>query len=187
MRRLIPLLAFFSKDTFCHFVSPYESQAHSVMARHKSFRQAEDGSPGLDISSLIDVCFLLLIYFLVATTIQKSERDLPLKLPTPPEVELNRPEVEPLLIKVDARGAILVGPEMHAQLLDMDETTRELPLMSGWLRTFADATRAHGKEPAVILSLDRDVRQQRAMDVLNALAGEKIGMVTLASDGEIME
>jgi len=180
-------LAFFSKDKVWHFVSPYESQAHAIMARHKSLRHTEDGSPGLDISSLIDVCFLLLIYFLVATTIQKSEQDLPLKLPTLIEGELHRPELEPLLIKVDARGVILVGTEPHAQVMDQDETLRELPLLSGWLRTFAEASRAHGKEPAVIISLDREVRQQRAMDVLNALAGEKIGIVTLASDGQIVD
>lgn len=154
------------------------------MARHKSFPKEEDGSPGLDISSLIDVCFLLLIYFLVATTIQKSEQDLPLTLPTPPEVELNRPDLEPLLIKVDARGVIYAGPDLHAQVMDADETSRELPLLRGWLRTYAESTRAYGKEPAVIISLDQDVRQQRAMDVLNVLAGEKIRMVTLAGDGE---
>lgn len=157
------------------------------MARHKSLRHAEDGSPGLDISSLIDVCFLLLIYFLVATTIQKSEQDLPLKLPTLTESDQPRTELEPLLIKVDARGVILVGAEPHAQVMDQEETSRELPLLSGWLRMFAEASRAYGKEPAVIISLDREVRQQRAMDVLNALAGEKIGIVTLASDGQTVD
>jgi biopolymer transport protein ExbD len=157
------------------------------MARHKSFRKEEDGSPGLDISSLIDVCFLLLIYFLVATTIQKAEQDMPLKLPTPPVVELNRPDFEPLLIKVDARGVIFVGADPHAQMMDEDGSAREVPLLSQWLRTYAESTRAYGKEPAVIISLDHDVRQQRAMDVLNALAGAKIGMVTLAGDGETIQ
>jgi hypothetical protein len=33
------------------------------MARHKKIQAPEEDEPGLDISSLIDVCFLLLIYF----------------------------------------------------------------------------------------------------------------------------
>jgi biopolymer transport protein ExbD len=41
------------------------------MARHKKYQADEEANPALDISSLIDVCFLLLIYFLVATTILK--------------------------------------------------------------------------------------------------------------------
>lgn len=157
------------------------------MARHRSFRKEEDGSPGLDISSLIDVCFLLLIYFLVATTIQKSERDLPLKVPSDREVELNRPDLEPLLIKVDARGVIYAGEASHARMLDEDESAREVPLLSEWLQTYAESTRAYGKEPAVIISLDREVRQQRAMDVLNALAGAQISMVTLSNQGDMMD
>ena len=39
------------------------------MARHKKLEMVEDEDPKLDISSLIDVCFLLLIYFLVATSL----------------------------------------------------------------------------------------------------------------------
>jgi biopolymer transport protein ExbD len=141
----------------------------------------------LDISSLIDVCFLLLIYFLVATTIQKSEQDMPLRLPTPQEVELNRPELDPLLVTVNAQGVIFAGPQSHAQMLDEDASSRDLPLLSGLVRTFAQSARTYGKEPAVMISLDSNVLQQRAMDVLNVMAGEKIGMVTLLSDGESEE
>lgn len=39
------------------------------MARHKKLEPIEDEDPKLDISSLIDVCFLLLIYFIVATSL----------------------------------------------------------------------------------------------------------------------
>jgi biopolymer transport protein ExbD len=39
------------------------------MARHRKYEAAEEADPALDISSLIDVCFLLLIYFLVTSTI----------------------------------------------------------------------------------------------------------------------
>jgi biopolymer transport protein ExbD len=50
----------------------------------------------LDISSLIDVCFLLLIYFLVTSTIKPRETDLGMALPAAnPSNE--QPDIEPLL------------------------------------------------------------------------------------------
>ena len=51
------------------------------MARHKKIQAPEEDEPGLDISSLIDVCFLLLIYFLVTTQIIKKEQELSTALP----------------------------------------------------------------------------------------------------------
>ncbi len=46
------------------------------MARHKKYDPVEDIGAELDISSLIDVTFLLLIYFLVTSAIQVRETDL---------------------------------------------------------------------------------------------------------------
>ena len=46
------------------------------MARHKKSIVQDEGNPELDISSLIDVCFLLLIYFIVTSTITPREQDL---------------------------------------------------------------------------------------------------------------
>ena len=51
------------------------------MARHKKFQVEQEPEPELDISSLIDVCFLLLIYFLVTSTITPRETDLGMSLP----------------------------------------------------------------------------------------------------------
>lgn len=50
------------------------------MARHKKLETVEDEDPKLDISSLIDVCFLLLIYFIVATSlIQERKLDMSMR------------------------------------------------------------------------------------------------------------
>ena len=44
------------------------------MARHKKIETEEQGDPEMNISSLIDCCFLLLIYFLVATTLVSEKK-----------------------------------------------------------------------------------------------------------------
>ncbi|QQL43946.1 biopolymer transporter ExbD [Sulfuriroseicoccus oceanibius] len=51
------------------------------MRERKSPKLATAQEPGLDISSLIDVSFLLLIYFLVTTTLKPKEVDLGFRLP----------------------------------------------------------------------------------------------------------
>lgn len=146
------------------------------MKRKKSTDPSD--TPALDISSLIDVCFLLLIYFLVATTIQKSENDLRLQIPADQGSDPLMPEMAPLLIRVDAQGTILVGSEVQAQVMDVASDSRELPLLTSWLKTYADVSRAANQEPAVQIWVDREARQQRVIDVLNVLAGEKIQLAT---------
>lgn len=79
------------------------------MARHKKSTLPEEPMPELDISSLIDVCFLLLIYFIVTSTITPREQDLGMALPanSPPSSE--QPKIDPMFIKVNASGAIFTG------------------------------------------------------------------------------
>ena len=51
------------------------------MARRKNSKPFRDEEPSMNISPLIDVAFLLLIYFLVTTTLEPQEADLSLLLP----------------------------------------------------------------------------------------------------------
>lgn len=148
------------------------------MSRHKKYEAAASTFQGFDISSLIDVCFLLLIYFIVTSTITPREADLGMTVPQPREtvttVEIN----DPLLIQVRASGAIFVGEDDSLMPLDSDMTVRDLPLLSGHLSMFTSAARAGGNEPLVHLAVDTDTQQQRVMDVLNALAKFEIKAVT---------
>lgn len=66
------------------------------MARHKKLEPIEDEDPKLDISSLIDVCFLLLIYFIVATSlIQERKLDMSMPGSAPSDTAA---QIEPALI-----------------------------------------------------------------------------------------
>ena len=66
----------------------------------------EDDEPGLEIAPLIDVSFLLLIYFLVTSTLEKREADLGLTLPTEnPDSSAVQVEIDQMMIVVDPDGA----------------------------------------------------------------------------------
>lgn len=148
------------------------------MARHRKYQAEEQSDPGLDISSLIDVCFLLLIYFLVATTIQKKEVDVPLALPSSAPSDANMPDIDPLFIKVDANGSIFVGAGGSQELLDTDAGNRSLPLLTRRLSDYAVGANSGGKKPLVQMWVDGGANQQRVIDVLNALVGVGISSVT---------
>ena len=64
------------------------------MSRHRR-RPVEEAEPVLDMSSLIDVSFLLLIYFLVTSTLDPKEADLGMKLPTTETSAANPVEIDP--------------------------------------------------------------------------------------------
>jgi biopolymer transport protein ExbD len=147
------------------------------MARHKKFRIEEEPEPELDISSLIDVCFLLLIYFLVTSTITPRETDLGMSLPAAnPSNE--QPKIEPMFIRVDVAGVIYSGVGAGQQQLDSDASAREVPLLDSQLDLYSAAARSAGSNPLVQVYVDPGTTQQRVIDVLNALAGAKISSVT---------
>ncbi len=147
------------------------------MARRYRQEGFENDEPELNISSLIDVCFLLLIYFLVTTTLQKRETDLDLLLAG------DRPTVDqlpivPMFIRIDAAGAVSTGTGTSEMLLDTDTDMRDLPLLGQQLDTYATASRAVDSQPLVQIHADDATNQQRVIDVLNALAGEGIANIT---------
>jgi biopolymer transport protein ExbD len=147
------------------------------MARHKKFQVSMDATPELDISSLIDVCFLLLIYFLVTSTISPRETDLGMSLPAAnPSNE--QPKIEPMFIRVDAAGVIYTGVGAGQQQLDQDASSRDVPLLDSQLDLYSAAARSAGSTPLVQVFVDPGTTQQRVIDVLNSLAGAGISSVT---------
>jgi biopolymer transport protein ExbD len=147
------------------------------MARHRKYETAEEPDPALDISSLIDVCFLLLIYFLVTSTITPRESDLGMALPAAnPDTE--QPVIDPMFIRIEPSGAIYTGIGVGQQPMDSDASVRELPLLSGQLELYSSAAKAADSKPLVQIYADSNATQQRVIDVLNALAGVNITSVT---------
>lgn len=147
------------------------------MSRRKQGLVPEEDEPELDISSLIDVCFLLLIYFLVTTTIQPRESDLPLTLPSAAPSE-TPPDIEPMLIAVSDTGAIVVNKtEILDQSADVNNK-RRLPQLEERLKIYQDLATASGSEALVQISVSGEAPQQSVIDVLNSLAGLGINKAT---------
>ena len=144
------------------------------MSRRRRYAPKEE-EPGLDMSSLIDVSFLLLIYFLVTSTLDPKEADLGMKLPTTESSASNPVEIDQMTIEVNSEGHIIVDQEV----LDTDPDDRKVPLLSAKIGEYAQAAQLTNSQPIVVVSADDAATGQRFVDVLNALAAAGIENVTI--------
>lgn len=82
--------------------------------------------PKLEIASLIDVVFLLLIYFMVTSALIKKEADLSFMLPA--QVQNDEPTVLPVevVLEVNPAGDILLEGIVFQQGSSMDGLVKEL-------------------------------------------------------------
>ncbi|NWK56999.1 biopolymer transporter ExbD [Verrucomicrobiaceae bacterium N1E253] len=131
--------------------------------------------PCLDISSLIDVCFLLLIYFLVTTTIQPREQDL--KMALPPVIGDAKYPQTPMIIELRQGGEVVVNPGDAAELFDSDVHNRSLPQLKNRLSLLCSL--GGNDFPSVMLQVHDEVQQQRYIDVINCLAGAGVQHISL--------
>ena len=132
---------------------------------------AEDQSAQLNISSLIDVAFLLLIFFLVTSTLQPREADLNMSLAGegPPH------ELAPVTIAISADDTVLWADE---PILDSQSASIE-PLREA-LRNYRIMTESFNQKPAFVLKADDAASYQRMVDVINAFAHEGVKDLLLA-------
>ena len=136
----------------------------------------DEEDPELDISPLIDVAFLLLIYFLVTTTLQKSEADLSLTLPGIDKSDSKEVKIDQMLIKVDSSGSVIVNEEIS----DSDPNDRDLPNLTDRLKRYAASCVVANTEPQIIIECADEAEGQRFVDVLNVCAKAEIKNVSLA-------
>ena len=147
------------------------------MARHRRAEVPEEDKPELSISPLIDICFLLLIYFLVTTTIKQKERDTTMSLPSAAPTD-TQPDIKPLFIKVDENGYVYANTGASQEVLDTDTSSRNLPLLDQRLDLYAASARLGKGQPLVQIYAEGQAEHQRVVDVLNVLRKYQIDKVT---------
>lgn len=121
----------------------------------------------MDLTPLIDMVFLLLVFFLVTSTFKKDELALLMKLPKSEQGAGSEKKIEHLTIEMTDNEIALNGKKT---------TLEELPAQ------FSKAT----KETLVNLRVDGDVKYQRLVKVLDLLQANKLENISLitSKDGE---
>jgi biopolymer transport protein ExbD len=71
--------------------------------------QTQDAGVSIDLTPVIDMVFLLLIFFLVATTFHQTDREMKIALPFASSSAPISRLLQELVINVDAEGRIIVS------------------------------------------------------------------------------
>ena len=150
---------------------PLEETVHHISARKR--RGRDTAPPALSLTSMIDVIFLLLVYFVVTANFTKDEGVLKANLPGSDSAQAAPPpEGDPLIITIDPRGE--TGYTMTIENNNVDDFTRLTTLLAGYQRN-PDKDR-HGYFPVdhpVKIQVGDEVRWQHALAAFNAAA--KVG------------
>lgn len=144
------------------------------MARKKRLPPTEDDEPGLNLSALIDVSFLLLIYFIVTSTLQPKEGDLGLALPSSLPSNSSM-KLDPLTIRLNSEGQVYVSEA----LIEDDINQRNLTNLQGELTRYKQTCEATDSNPIVVVAADDESVHQRFTDIINTLAKVGISNITL--------
>jgi len=127
------------------------------------------------ISSMIDCTFLLLIFFMVASTFHRQEADISFSLPGTAEQSepVALPDEQILEIRPD--GAVV----LNERELDAPGS-KDLPDLQKTLTRFREASAAAKVEAMLTINAADAVPHQRVVDVLNACAQAKLANITFA-------
>lgn len=123
----------------------------------------------LPIASLIDVVFLLLVYFMVTSSLIKKEADLSFALPMPCGFLPDHP-IE-VLVEIDAPGTILIEGE---RFNDRDALFQRLQL----IKAIADAS---GSDLTVSVLPSDKTRHSSIIPVMDACAEARISNLSFHS------
>ena len=141
---------------------------------------ANDGNIGFQIAPMIDVVFVIMLFFMVMAGAVKVERELNTQLPGSAETSGSTDFVDEQIITISENGEVLLNDEPFDSA-----TSHDLPQLKGTLMRLKQNADA-AKSPAMVTIVsDENAKYNRTIDVLDALAVAKIDNVTFTvSDQE---
>jgi biopolymer transport protein ExbD len=119
-----------------------------------------DGEFGFQIAPMLDILFVLLLFFMVSAGAQKHEAALTTQLPG------GKPGGDvPVQLGIDADGQVNVAGSPYDTPAD--------PALPQLVEKLKEIVAANATQP-VVVTPTRSTRHQRVVDVLNACAAAKV-------------
>ena len=132
-----------------------------------------EGNLGFQIAPMIDVVFVIMLFFMVMAGAVKVEKELNTQLPGTAETSSATDFVDEQIITISESGEIALNEEP----MDSAKST-DLPQLKGTLMRLKQNADA-AKSPAIVTIIsDEGAKYSRTIDVLDALSVAKIENVT---------
>ncbi len=140
----------------------------------KTSPNPNEGNFGFQIAPMIDVVFVIMLFFMVMAGSVKVEKEIVTQLPgQPKENPGETPLVDDLIIAISDEGRVTLNDE------EFDApASRDLPQLKTTLLRLKQADDASKSPTEVTVVSDPAAKYSRTMDVLDALAVAKISNVT---------
>ena len=148
----------------------------------KSKRIAIDingGAVGFQIAPMIDVVFVIMLFFMVMAGAVKRENELNTTLPGNADTSTNTQMVDEQIISVGEDGEVMLNDEPFDT-----KTDTNLPQLTAALMRLKQASDASKSPLAVTIASEEQAKYSRTIDVLNACAAAKIDNVTFTVSEE---
>lgn len=129
----------------------------------------------IDMTPMIDCTFLLLVFFMVGSTLHRQEADISFALPGVAEQQESLEIPDEQVIEILSDGTVMLN-----DLAYDSPASADLPDLTETLQRFKATADANKVEAMVTIAPAGDVKQQRVVDVLNACSVAKIKNVTFA-------
>ncbi len=144
-----------------------------------ALRKRNRPKPQMAIAPMIDCVFLMLIYFMVSSTLERQEADISFQLPG--VVEQSEPVEMPdeQIIEIRADGTLVVNEFEY----DSPGAGRMVQL-TATLTRFRQASEANQVDATVTIQPDLNTTHQTIIRVMDACSAAGITAVNFAMDGD---
>ncbi len=141
------------------------------------FEEMIEETLGLQVAPLIDVVFLLLIYFLVTASLQKQESDLGISLPATVVQARNMVMPDEQIIEIDRSSRVIFNNKIYGR-----PDPKHMRDLVATLSRYRQAAQATGSDAVVTIQAADEALHDRVIDVLNACAGAGIRNVSFGME-----
>ncbi len=132
---------------------------------------SDDGDIGFQIAPMVDVVFVLMLFFMACAGSQVNERELNIALPSGATGSAKTAKT-PIVIDISPEGQVSMNNEVYGAASD-----RGLQRLREWLKATIEQ---FGDEDPVIIRPTPETKHERIVDVLNAAAAAKVKNLTFS-------
>ena len=131
---------------------------------------SEEGDIGFQIAPMVDVVFVLMLFFMASAGMQVAERELAVNLPAG-SAPGSAPAVTPIIIEIGPEGTVSMNNLVYGQPGD-----KELKPLEDKLKELL----AFGENDPVIIRPNVETRHDRIIDVLNCATRAAVKNLTFS-------